>query len=890
MKKFLESRFGEIIILFSSVLFHLLFTVIAYSLELSGKYEGASIWGSASLYTNLPMVNYLCVGFIILFGIDVVITILGSVLFFLKKKRVGFYILIPFNLVLCLLVLFLHIRYAMLGTGAIVCFIFAIIFSLVGLSYLIFRKVVIGEVKEEKKAKEPLSQTDKLYKRILLILECVSLTILFTIFFIPLYSSYDGKKTMNYLLINGMTSESSLIIYILFIVFFISFLICFLYLISTFAYYLKSSRAFIRKSKNCFYSNLVLTFIFFLAGYFMTFYTNIKDGEASTIAYIPVLLMVVLYVAFSVIQGKIGIDFEDEEKVEMSEKFKLEPLLFVALLTCITLTSLFFNVIEIHVTSRIYNSNVALSGYKLLTTYNKLSGGYQGLAFVLFAFLLTSGSLLVLSIVSYFAKYKDYYRVLKVSAYANVIFMLLIGLFGIYFKIAQKINEENIISVLEYYNIKLTDSYQYKVSSQSIYVFCASLVVFIIMIIRGQLNYKTNEEITNVVSESSMDVKRGSTLQEPTVEFDFDACPAFTEIDSKLEEYKMDLENRRTHLFENLTLPNLVRFVVDYARECRLHLSYSLEDMATFVAGLGASRLAILQGMSGTGKTSLPKIFAEAILGNCEIVEVESSWRDKNELLGYYNEFSKCFTPKKFTQCLYKARLNADIPTFIVLDEMNLSRIEYYFSDFLSLMEHEEQNRQIKLLNVKLYRTLNQKQISYYGLTEDHTIPIPTNVWFIGTANRDESTFEISDKVYDRAQTMNFNNRAPKVHSYSEPLEQRFVTYDLIENLFKEAKESYAFEAEDNPIIQKVEKLLLPYNISFGNRILKQMEDFVKIYCACFGDKNAVLKDAVEKILLSKVVSKLEYKIVENKEALAVQFDKLGLAACSAFVRKLNED
>ncbi|MCX4285903.1 MAG: hypothetical protein OSJ68_01180 [Clostridia bacterium] len=68
------------------------------------------------------------------------------------------------------------------------------------------------------------------------------------------------------------------------------------------------------------------------------------------------------------------------------------------------------------------------------------------------------------------------------------------------------------------------------------------------------------------------------------------------------------------------------------------------------------------------------------------------------------------------------------------------------------------------------------------------------------------------------------------------------------------------------------------------------MEDFVKIYCACFTDKNAAVNVAVEKILLSKVVAKLEYKIVENKESLAVEFDKLGLFACGEFIRKLNED
>ncbi|MDE6660933.1 MAG: AAA family ATPase, partial [Anaeroplasmataceae bacterium] len=660
------------------------------------------------------------------------------------------------------------------------------------------------------------------------------------------------------------------------------------YMISTITYYFKLDKQFVRKSKSSFYCNIVISVLFFLVGYFMTFYTNIKGGNATTISYIPVLILVIVYIAFSVIQGKIGISYEDEGKVEKNKKLKIEPLIFLVILTLITAAVLFFNVIQIHISALAYTDNVVLTGYKLLTSYKDLSGGFQALAFVLFAFLFTSGILLVLSIVSFFAKYKDYYKVIKLSAIANVVFLLLIGLFGIYFKIAQKINEEHIKSLLEFYHLQFMDDYEYKVSSQSIYVFLASFLVFIIMVIRGQFNYK--EEVTVLSSSENVSTNNEIKPLEPAPQFDFDACPAFTELDSKLEAFEADLEARRAQLFENLTLPNLVRFVVDYARECRLHLSYSLEDIATFVAGLGASRLTILQGMSGTGKTSLPKIFAEAIMGNCEVVEVESSWRDKNELLGYYNEFSKCFTPKKFTQCLYKARLNSEVPTFIVLDEMNLSRIEYYFSDFLSLMEHEEHLRHIKLLNVKLYRTINQEQHSYYGLTDGHTIDIPTNVWFIGTANRDESTFEISDKVYDRAQTMNFNKRAPKIHSFSEPLAQRFVPYERIASLYKEAKESYTFEAEDNKIIQKVEKLLAPYNISFGNRILKQMEEFVKIYCACFGDKSAVEKDAVEKILLSKVVAKLEYKIVENKEALAIEFDKLGLTACSAFVRKLNED
>ncbi|MDE7265021.1 MAG: hypothetical protein K2N52_01950, partial [Clostridia bacterium] len=339
----------------------------------------------------------------------------------------------------------------------------------------------------------------------------------------------------------------------------------------------------------------------------------------------------------------------------------------------------------------------------LLTTYGELGEGLQTLAFVLFAVLLTSGALFVFTLVSFFTKNKDYDKAVKVTAIANALFVLVFGLSGIYFKIAQAINEENIHSILDYYEVPVLSNldYKYTVTSKAIYMFIASFVVLIVMLVRGQ--FSTEKPQAETVAEENKPnnfplAGRAFTNDTPAAEADFDACPAFTELDSKIGIFNSELAKRWENLFSAPSLPNLVKFVVNYARECRLHLSYTLEDMATFVAGLGAARLTILQGMSGTGKTSLPKIFAEAVMGNCEIVEVESSWRDKNELLGYYNEFSKCFTPKKFTQCLYKAKLNPSVPTFIVLDEMNLSRIEYYFSDFLSLMEHEEDKREIKLL------------------------------------------------------------------------------------------------------------------------------------------------------------------------------------------------
>ena len=350
------------------------------------------------------------------------------------------------------------------------------------------------------------------------------------------------------------------------------------------------------------------------------------------------------------------------------------------------------------------------------------------------------------------------------------------------------------------------------------------------------------------------------------------------------------LEEKRARLFKDPTLPRLVDFIVQYARNSEKHLFYTPESIAAFIAGLGATRLTVLQGMSGTGKTSLPKIVAEALASVCSIVEVESSWRDKNELLGYYNEFNKVYTPKKFTQLLYKARLNPEVITFIVLDEMNLSRIEYYFSDFLSLMENDPDKRELKLLNVSLARLENGEKIPYAGLVDGHTIKIPQNVWFIGTANRDESTYDISDKVYDRAHTMNFDKRAKKVKYYNEAMKERYISAPVFMRMLDDARNNVKFDLDDYPVVAAVEKLLEPYNISFGNRIAIQMENFVRIYAACFTMNDEVINDALEIILLSKVVRKLELKNIEDREGLASEFAKLGLNRCSSFIASIKED
>ncbi|MDE6660258.1 MAG: hypothetical protein K2J93_00350, partial [Anaeroplasmataceae bacterium] len=240
VKGFIESKKGEAIILVASVIFHLFFTLIAYSIEFVGRYRGGNIWTSASIYKNRPMVNYFSVAFIGLFILGLVLFLLIELIYFFKKKRKPFYVLFPYNIAVSLFILFVHMRYKMLSGGSIACFVFAILFSVAGFVYLIHRRVVSEEIVEKERQKEKeekvvveVPKNVKLYKRILFAFEWVSLVVLTLIFAIPLYSNKVDFRGTSYYLSSAISSSAPLAIYILFIVFFLMFLLSLLYMIST---------------------------------------------------------------------------------------------------------------------------------------------------------------------------------------------------------------------------------------------------------------------------------------------------------------------------------------------------------------------------------------------------------------------------------------------------------------------------------------------------------------------------------------------------------------------------------------------------------------------------------------------------------------------------------
>jgi MoxR-like ATPase len=864
------------------------------SLKLTGTYEDDNIWYLASRLSDGRNINIIAFILMIVFYTSI-LPLLLSIFSFFRKNHWGFMIAVVYFLVYETTWIVFQSSFNYLSIFALILVIINIVFVVCMSILLIIRKKILAFSKDLQKIERDLKLSATKIPLSILIIDVISILVFLTTFFIPVYIREESGSLYYAIIIKVLFSgDINLEIIIYFLVNFAIFLSIFLYFANTLSNYFFEKERFIKKSEKLITYIFVATLIFFLIGLIMVMYHTYWGGIAQTFAYIPMLLMCLVIFTYAIFKGKFNAYNQVIFKEIQVKYAKVEPLLYVLLLTAVTVLMLLLPIIKIDIASGAYTNFINLTGIDILSDYANLDQGYRIVAFILVVMLISSGLCLVVTLTSYLSKDKQFNSVVKLATAVNVFFVFIIAISGYYFQIASEINQVVILDIFDFYGINLPAlDFEFTISTDAIYALLASVSILVMMFIRKAFDREdmnvldSNLLSLNSASDSSGDASSGITGEETFQEFD--PCPAFTELDSKLDYFNQDIEKRKTLKTGETTLNKLIHFVVEYARNSRLHLSYTPEDIATFVAGMGASKLSILQGMSGTGKTSLPKIFSEAIFGNCDIIEVESSWKDKNELLGYYNEFSMKYTPKKFTLALYKAALNREIFTFVLLDEMNLSRIEYYFSDFLSLMENEENQREIKLINIKLNRKDKEKEIEYLALDHGHTLKVPPNVWFIGTANRDESTFVISDKVYDRAHTVNFTKRAPKVRNYTNPISKQYYDYQTINELFIQAKQKGNFDAENSELIKSVEALLAPYNISFGNRILKQIEDFVNIYKECFSNED-VESEAIEKILLSKVVAKLEVKTIDDKEKLEMEFEKLNLKQCSAFIKRLDNE
>ena len=351
-----------------------------------------------------------------------------------------------------------------------------------------------------------------------------------------------------------------------------------------------------------------------------------------------------------------------------------------------------------------------------------------------------------------------------------------------------------------------------------------------------------------------------------------------TRIDENRNRYGHDVYNR------TVTLEKFCEDFRNYAAN-KLKLYYDIDDIRRFIAGMAVSKILILQGMSGTGKTSLAHAFGEFVDNRSTVIPVQPMWKERTDLIGYYNEFTKRFNETLLLEKMYEANYNQDMYV-TVLDEMNIARVEYYFAEFLSLLELP--NPDERYLTV-----VSDTWASDPVQLKDGRIKLPVNMWFIGTANNDDSTFAISDKVYDRAMVLDLDRKAER---FVAPKTERIcLSAERFAKLTETAMQEYAVSSRNRKRLQMLDQYLIEhFHITFGNRIMKQINTYIPVYIACGGDELIALDD----ILAKKVIRKLETQnpiyLRNAAEGLLGYLDELfgaeHMTACKDAIRRLQRN
>ena len=352
-----------------------------------------------------------------------------------------------------------------------------------------------------------------------------------------------------------------------------------------------------------------------------------------------------------------------------------------------------------------------------------------------------------------------------------------------------------------------------------------------------------------------------------------------------LSQTDQKMEKKPQVIFNNsITLKELCTQFRNFAAS-KLHLYYEESDIRQFIAGMSVSRILVMQGMSGTGKTSLAYAFGEFLNNHSTIVPIQPMWKERTDLIGYYNEFTKKFNETVLLQKMYEANYSDEL--FVtVLDEMNIARVEYYFAEFLSLLEIP--NPEGRYLDV-----ITDVKKKDPKLLKNGRLKLPANMWFIGTANNDDSTFAISDKVYDRAMIMNLDKKskwfdAPQTNGVR-------ISIKHWEHLVKEAIDKYKITYRNRKRIQRLDDYMIKhFHITFGNRIMKQINQYVPVMIACGADEVEAIDDILAKKVLRKLESQNPIYVRNSADGLRSYLDELfgqdKMQSCKAYLTRLEHN
>ncbi|WP_242248143.1 MrcB family domain-containing protein [Bacillus cereus group sp. BfR-BA-01523] len=323
--------------------------------------------------------------------------------------------------------------------------------------------------------------------------------------------------------------------------------------------------------------------------------------------------------------------------------------------------------------------------------------------------------------------------------------------------------------------------------------------------------------------------------------------------------YEMIYERKEVYLDQQSIIDHVSSYIQSKG------FFYEKKDLINFFLSLKTKPFVILSGISGTGKTKIVQWFAESLgateeNGQFTLIPVRPDWSDSSDLLGYVNLQGE-FQERPLIKVLENADANPNRPYFVVLDEMNLARVEYYFSDFLSVIESRKWKDGKIVTSPVLPESITNKHLT-----------IPSNVYIIGTVNMDETTHPLSKKVLDRANTIEFNTVNLDYFNFLMDIEEKeaeIVSNRSLATEYLHLKECFK---ENEDLVRNISNILIEINKtleSVGAQVGYRIRDEICFYMA-YNEKGKLLSfdEALDYQIYQKILPRLAGSDGRTEEVL----------------------
>lgn len=382
-------------------------------------------------------------------------------------------------------------------------------------------------------------------------------------------------------------------------------------------------------------------------------------------------------------------------------------------------------------------------------------------------------------------------------------------------------------------------------------------------------------EISNAI-DAAGSAGMASLAFDPFISSEMMKKAASWETTEEDKQYKEKLKMISEVTPSSLNDTDLIDYIVNYVKARR---EYSRNDIINIYISIAQNFITIFSGEPGTGKTSMCNIVAESFgllqygeeLNRFISVSVERGWSSKRDLIGYYNPLTRKYD--KSNGKIYDAlrvldveRDKSEYPFIIMLDEANLSPIEYYWADFMRLTDRSSLNDM------------------YINIGAERELYVPETLKFLATINTDQTTETLSPRLIDRACIIKLPKVEPRYNAYASSASTEIITWDNFVKAFSKT-------AELNPITQKgmkeIYKLFNDYGMSVSPRTQLGIKNYVMAAQEIMEDEPNTL--AREKALDFAVVQKLLPKINGYYSVYERFFDSLK-QLCKEYNLSMTED